>query len=111
MEKDQNREEFVHAISEMAEIMNQNAYQMYLICAPVVESLCKRNAPEEEVNHCFDTLLDYAYDENVLSLFKKLGRHYYKIYPDSVLFYVKECIKMWSEESENEQDGTDIENE
>lgn len=110
MEKDQNWDEFIQTISEMAEVMNQNAHQIYLMYEPVVERLCRWRAAEDEVNHCFDTLLDYGFDDNVLSLFKKLSRHYYRIYPDSVLFYVKECVEMWCAEYK-EKDDMDIDTE
>lgn len=107
MDKEQSWEEFIQAVSEMAEVMNQNAYQIYLIYEPIVNDLCRRKAPEDEVNHCFDVLLDYAFDGNILSLFKRLGRYYYRFYPDSVLFYVKDCIEIWCEEPE-EKNSTDV---
>ena len=54
---------------------------------------------KERIEQTLDSLLDVAFDENVLKLYKKLCRHYYFIDPRGAAFYVQSYREMYDEES------------
>lgn len=77
------------------QLLQQQAYEVYL---PIVNDLCSRDASEEELTHCLDYILDFACDEQVLGLFKRLCRKYVYRYPDSIKFYIESYREMWDTE-------------
>ncbi len=85
-------------ILRMASQLNliwQKAYNVYL---PIVEDLCNREASEEELTHCLDYMLDFACEERMLELYKRLCRKYLYIYPTSIKFYIDSYREMWDAE-------------
>jgi hypothetical protein len=83
------------AASEIIKI-RQQAYAAYL---PVVNELCSREVSEEELSHCLDYLLDFAEDESILALYKKLCRTFLYTYPECIEFYINAYKEMCEEES------------
>ena len=53
--------------------LHQKAYEIYL---PLVEDVCSRGVSEDELAHLFDYLLDFACDEKILGLYKRMCRRY-----------------------------------
>lgn len=52
-----------YQIAEQIVQLHQKAYAVYL---PLVEDVCSRIVPEDELSHLLDYLLDFACDEKVL---------------------------------------------
>lgn len=73
--------------------------QAVVAYTPLVNDLCSRKATENEVEWMLDWLLMYASDERMLQLYKQVCRAYWKIYPDSIAFYIMEYRKEYDPES------------
>lgn len=65
----------------------------------LVNDLCSRKATKNEVGLMLDWLLMYAGDERILQLYKRVCRAYWKIYPDSIAFYIMEYRKEYDPDS------------
>ena len=55
-----------YQIAEQIVQLHQKAYAVYL---PLVEDVCSRIVPEDELSHLLDYLLDFACDEKMLGLY------------------------------------------
>ena len=75
-----------YQIAEQIVQLHQKAYAVYL---PLVEDVCNRTALEDESSHLLDYLLDFACDEKILGLYKKVCRRYLYVYPDCIKFYIE----------------------
>lgn len=62
-------EERIYQIAEQIVQLHQKAYEVYL---PLVEDMCSRTALEDELSDLFDYLLDFACDEKILGLYKRM---------------------------------------
>lgn len=89
-------EENIYQIAEQIVQLHQKAYEVYL---PLVEDVCSRSVSEDELSHLLDYLLDFACDEKMLGLYKKLCRRYLYVYPDCIKFYIEAYREMWGEET------------
>lgn len=74
----------------------QEAYDVYL---PLVKDVCGREVSEDELAHLFDYLLDFACDEKILGLYKKVCRKYLYVYPRCIKFYIEAYREMWEDEN------------
>lgn len=77
--------------------LKQKSYAVYL---PLVEDMCNRIVSEDEVAHLLDYLLDFACDEKILGLYKRVCRRYLYIYPSYIKSYVEAYREMWEDEKE-----------
>ena len=66
--------------------LHQKAYEVYL---PLVEEVCSRTVSEDELSHLLDYLLDFAFDENILGLYKWVCRKYLDVYPGCIRNYIE----------------------
>ena len=89
-------DENIYQIAEQIVQLHQKAYKVYL---PLVEDVCSRTVSEDELSHLLDYLLDFACDEKMLGLYKKLCRRYLYVYPDCIKFYIEAYREMWGEET------------
>ena len=89
-------DENIYQIAEQIVQLHQKAYEVYL---PLVEDVCSRSVSEDELSHLLDYLLDFACDEKMLGLYKKLCRRYLYVYPDCIKFYIEASREMWGEET------------
>ena len=89
-------DENIYQIAEQIVQLHQKAYEVYL---PLVEDVCNRTALEDESSHLLDYLLDFACDEKILGLYKKVCRRYLYVYPDCIKFYIEAYREMWGEET------------
>lgn len=96
-------EESIFQIAERLRKLCQEAYDIYL---PLAEAVCSRKVSEDELSHLFDHLLDFAYDEKILNLYKRVCRRYLYIYPNCVKFYIEEYREMWEDENESLSEQT-----
>ena len=88
-------DENIYQIAEQIVQLHQKAYEVYL---PLVEDVCNRTASEDELSYLLDYLLDFACDEKMLGLYKKLCRRYLYVYPDCIRDYIEAYWEMWGEE-------------
>lgn len=62
---------------------------------PLVEDVCNRTVSEDELAHLLDYLLDFACDEKILGLYKRVCRRYLYIYPSCIKSYIDAYREMW----------------
>ena len=90
-------EKIISKLSEWMVKINQEAYKVY---STLVEDVCRRTVSEDELSHLLDCLLDFAYDEKMLGVFKKVCRRYLYIYPNCIKFYIRVYREMWEDEEQ-----------
>ena len=90
-------DERIYQIAERIVEIYQKAYEVYL---PLVEDVCSRTVSEAELSHLLDYLLDFACDEKILKLYKKVCRKYLYVYPRCITFYIETYREMWEDEKE-----------
>ena len=88
-------DERIYQIAEQIVQLHQEAYGVYL---PLVEDVCSRTVSEDELSHLLDYLLDFARDEKMLGLYKRVCRKYLTIYPVCIKGYIEVYREMWGEE-------------
>ena len=86
-------------ISHIAEWFKELCKQAYEVYLPLVENICIKEASEDEVEHLLDYLMDFAYDEQIFELFKRICMRYLDVYPECIKFYIEEYREMWYSES------------
>lgn len=79
-------DENIYRIAEQIVQLHQKAYEVYL---PLVEDVCSRIVSEDELSHLLDYLLDFACDEKILGLYKRMCRRYLYVYPGYIKLYVE----------------------
>lgn len=65
----------------------------------LVEDVCSRIVSEDELSHLLDYVLDFACDEKILGLYKKVCRKYLYVYPRCIKFYVEAHREMRKDEN------------
>ena len=86
-------DERIYQIAEQIIEIHQKAYEVYL---PLVEDVCSGTVSEAELSHLLDYLLDFACDEKILVLYKKVCRRYLYTYPG----YVEAYRELWEDDGE-----------
>ena len=87
-------DERIYQIAEQIVEIHQKAYEVYL---PLVEDVCSRAVSEAELSHLLDYLLDFACDEKILGLYKKVCENIYMYIRGALNFILKSigrCGKM-----------------
>ena len=79
-------DENIYQIAEQIVQLHQKAYEVYL---PLVEDVCSRTVSEDELSHLLDYLLDFACDEKILGLYKRVCRKYLDAYPGCIRDYIE----------------------
>lgn len=79
-------------IDEMSEIckmiqqLNDDLLQFY---APAVQDICNQeNITESELEHFLDYLVSACISNDMLLLFKKVCKRFYKEYPETITEYI-----------------------
>ena len=97
------RDEFksIFKLAEQLQSLQQEAVEQTLtFYGPEVEDILDNKVTNKQrIEQALDQLLEVAFDERVLKLFKKLCRHYYFIDSRATVFYVESYREMWDEES------------
>ena len=88
-------DENIYQIAEQIVQLHQKAYEVYL---PLVEDVCSRTVSEDELSHLLDYLLDFACDEKMLGLYKRVCRKYLDVYPGCIKNYIEAYREMWEDE-------------
>ncbi|MBS9767569.1 MAG: hypothetical protein KGV44_08520 [Flavobacteriaceae bacterium] len=74
---------------QLGKIQREAVKQTLLICEPEVEHIIATKSRDfERIEHTLDALVEVAFDEKVLVLFKKLLRYYFEFNPSSVAFHI-----------------------
>ena len=100
-------DENIYQIAEQMVQLHQKAYEVYL---PLVEDVCSRTVSEDELSHLLDYLLDFACDEKMLGLYKKVCRRYLYLYPGCIKDYIEAYREMWEDERELENEFISLTN-
>ena len=98
-------DETIYQIAEQIAQLNQEAYEVYL---PLAEGICSRIVSEDELSHLLDYLLDFACDEKILDLYKRVCGRYLYIYPSCIKFYVEAYREMWEDEMEGLENNLNL---
>lgn len=85
--------ELAKQLDQLNQKMKELQGQAVAAYTPLVEEVCSRQVTQNEVECMLDLLLPYAEDDRILSLFKRVCRSYWDIYPDSITFYIMEYRK------------------
>ncbi len=88
-------DERIYQVAERIVEIHQKAYEVYL---PLVEDVYSRAVSEDELSYLLDHLLDFACDEKILKLFKRVCSKYLYIYPGCIKLYIEAYREMWEED-------------
>ena len=90
--------EFVQAIGELAVAQQQLARQAEQQYSLEVNSILRDQCCEPQRIECLlDGMLDFCFDDEMLRLYKKLCRYYFKIDQEATVSYVNAYCEMWDE--------------
>lgn len=98
MKKQRKKDDSFNSIHELAgQIQNlaNKAHSLYSLQVDVVIEEKSRNV--KQIEHLLDSLLDFAFNPEVLLIYKKLCRYYYFIDPQATAFYINAYREMWDE--------------
>ena len=96
---DQDIEKLVKDLEPLIQQMKIINDQAVVAYTPLVDDLCSRKAPQNEVELMLDYLLMFAGDDRMLALYKRVCRAYWLTYPESIAFYIMEYRKEYATES------------
>lgn len=83
----------MHGFVQQLDELNQQALRQY---TPLVESIINTGTKDDKIiERTLDGLLDFAGNEKILLLYKKLCRYYYYINPVATVSYIKLYKEMW----------------
>ncbi len=99
MGSEAKEESSIMALAHHIHELQQDAVRQTLsCCSREVDAIVRLNVEDQQrIEGVLDQLLDVAFDDQVLVLFKKLCRHYYAVDPETVTFYVNSYREMWDE--------------
>ena len=85
-------------------LLQQNVVRQTLaFYKPEVEDIIHQDDKDEQrIEHALDHLLDLAFDDQILKLYKQLCRHYYYINPQATAEYIYAYRDMWDTEENAE---------
>lgn len=73
-------------ICKMIQQLNDDLLQFY---TPAVQDICNQeNITESELEHFLDYLVSACISNDMLLLFKKVCRRFYKKYPETITAYI-----------------------
>ena len=96
---DQDIEKLVKDLEPLIQQMKIINDQAVVAYTPLVDDLCSRKAPQNEVELMLDYLLMFAGDDRMLALYKRVCRTYWQTYPESIAFYIMEYRKEYDPDS------------
>lgn len=80
-------------IDEICSDIGEEGYRIRLLNEKTVETVVLL------LSHLLDYLLDFACDEKILGLYKKVCRRYLYVYPGCIKFYIEAYREMWEDEN------------
>ena len=90
------------AIVALARELNALHKQMCDLQRPVVDDVCRRadSVSEDELGHCFDSILDCACIDAGFTLFNKLCDTFLSRYPECVKVYIDIYKEIYGDDDE-----------
>jgi hypothetical protein len=98
-EIDQQVKELAKKLEPFIQQMKGLYVQAYATYKPLVDDICRKDATEKEVGWLLTWMLDFADDDNMLLLYRRVCRAYWQKYPETVAYYIMEYRKMYDPES------------
>ena len=92
-------EKLLQDVSVIAYRLKELHNDAVIAYTPQVQELCDKKATQNEVERMLDLLFSFAGDERILKLYKQVCRTYWKIYPETIAFYIMEWRKEYDRES------------
>ena len=86
-------------------LQNEAVKQTLLFWKPRAEQIIVNKSQDiDEIEHTLDALCEVAFNDEILSLFKKLCRYYYNIDPVATVEYIQFYREMWDNTKEEKND-------
>lgn len=83
---------------ELVESIQQLYEQAFMLYSPIVEELCNRNdISHKELEHELDSILSFCQSDDMLNLFQKLCRKFYKQYPKTIASNIMTYKELYDE--------------
>ncbi|MDP8052761.1 hypothetical protein QJU23_10095 [Pasteurella atlantica] len=80
----------------IVKLQKQVVMQALALYEPKVEHIINNNVTDiSEIERALDALLDVAFDEQILFLYKKLCRYYFTLDQQTTNFYIQSYREMW----------------
>ena len=95
----QRADELAKKLEPLIQQLNGLNDQAVAAYAPLVDDICSRKATEKEVDWLLTWMLDFAGNERMLKLYKRVCRAYWQIYPETIAYYIMEYRKWYDPES------------
>lgn len=95
----QRADELAKKLEPLIQQLNGLNDQAVAAYAPLVDDICSRKATEKEVDWLLTWMLDFAGNERVLKLYKRVCRAYWQIYPETIAYYIMEYRVFYDPES------------
>jgi hypothetical protein len=97
----QSMTEMVQTIGKLAVAQRQLARQAEQQYSFDVDAILRDKCRDSQhIEFLLDRMLDFCFDDEMLSLYKKLCRYYFKIDPIATASYVYAYREMWDEEED-----------
>lgn len=95
----QRADELAKKLEPLIQQLNGLNDQAVAAYAPLVDDICSRKATEKEVDWLLTWMLDFAGNELMLKLYKRVCRAYWQIYPETIAYYIMEYRVFYDPES------------
>lgn len=91
--------ELIEKIKALAESQEQLAKQAVQQYQPIVAGYINDNCTDSnQIAYTLDFMLDFCFDEQMLTLYRKLCGHLYSFDPETAVEYVEAYRERWDEE-------------
>src|SRR4030042_3510606 len=98
-------DDLVQRVGELAKVSQKLAQQDVQQYSPEVEAILKmQSCDSQRIERCLDGMLDFCFDPEMLSLYKRLCRYYFDIDPAATVSYVNAYREMWDEQESGKRD-------
>ena len=102
----QSMTDLVGTIGKIAVEQKQLARQAEHLYSVEVDSVMRDKCRDpQRIERLLDGILDFCFDDEMLRLFKKLCRYYFKIDQEATVSYVHTYREMWDEEEDYKNGG------
>lgn len=94
---------FLGHLQQSFKDLNGLAKQVYPVLQSELESLIQAEVTDaQQIERLLDQMLNFAFDSDILTLYKRLCRYYYFIDAQASVFYVNSYLEMWDSDAEIE---------
>ena len=103
---DQSMTCMVQTIGKLAEAQQQLARQAEQLYSAEVDYILREKCHDpRHIERLLDGMLGFCFDDEMLCLFKKLCRYYFKMDPVATASYVYAYREMWDEDDDLRMEG------